>query len=300
MVKTENKLKNQSKLKLITLVLSVFALSLVFVVAFNINDLMFINLEGSDADGYISILSVRSGEKNLDNVRVKFDVKNLYNDDDEIFEAWLVDLDSGYKLSIGSFVTNENGRESFIFRQKIVNFKIYDMIVVSVEDVNDFNPNPHTPILYAEIPESDRRIVRFKTNITGDQEVPSVNSSALGSGEFVMNKTENSLRYSINYQGLMNNETMAHIHGFADKGVNSGVLFDLPLGENKAGVFNYSELQEDKIFEGLTYVNIHSEEYPTGEIRGQIIRISDDFDSMFNITIDKPINITGNISSGLA
>ena len=42
------------------------------------------------------------------------------------------------------------------------------------------------------------------------------------------------------------------------------------MGSPKIGVFNYSQAQEANILNGLSYVNIHSVNFPNGEIRGQI------------------------------
>jgi hypothetical protein len=78
------------------------------------------------------------------------------------------------------------------------------------------------------------------------------------------------LFYNITFSGLGSAETMAHIHGFAPPGVNAGIIHTLPLGSPKNGVFNYSQAQEADILNGLSYVNIHSVNFPNGEIRGQI------------------------------
>ncbi|MEK6891447.1 MAG: CHRD domain-containing protein [Nanoarchaeota archaeon] len=304
MVKTKGMRKKTDKGYTQRAILSALVLfiSFAFVTAFMVEDLMFINLEGSNASGKASILSVRSTGENMDNVRVNFDVDNLYNDDDELFEVWIVDLDSGYKLSVGSFSTNENGRESFSFTQKIVNFKIYDMIVVTMEDVDDFNPYPNQAVLFAEIPGSDRRSMKFSANLTGNQQNPGVDTNASGFGEFFMNKTDNTLRYDIHYTGLMGNETFSHIHGFSVRDVNSNVLFNLSLGESKSGIWNYSEPQEEKIVEGLTYVNVHSDMFPNGEIGGQILKNDEDFSNMFNISNmagNGGVHIGGNLSVGI-
>ncbi len=69
---------------------------------------------------------------------------------------------------------------------------------------------------------------------------------------------------------MMGTETGAHIHGFTSENENADVLFTLPETNPKIGVWNYDEEDEAKILAGQTYVNIHSEKFPAGEIRGQI------------------------------
>src|ERR1051326_5194295 len=63
----------------------------------------------------------------------------------------------------------------------------------------------------------------------------------------------------------------SHIHGFAGPGVPAGVVFPLPLGNPKVGVWNYAEADEANILAGNTYANIHTTNNPGGEIRGQIV-----------------------------
>lgn len=85
---------------------------------------------------------------------------------------------------------------------------------------------------------------------------------------------KNELRYVISYNGLSGgNEISAHIHGPAAPGQNAGIMQPLPLGNFKVGTWKYDEAQEQAILSGNTYVNIHSQKYPDGEIRGQIVPI---------------------------
>jgi len=60
-----------------------------------------------------------------------------------VYEGWLVDVDTGYKLSLGQF--NEQSNELF-FSQEIVNPWIYNVLVISEEPMGDTDPSPHTPV----------------------------------------------------------------------------------------------------------------------------------------------------------
>ena len=112
--------------------------------------------------------------------------------------------------------------------------------------------------------------VRFTITINGAQEVPPNGSLGTGTGTIDVNTVTNQLSYNITFSGLGSAETMAHIHGFAPPGMNAGIIHTLPNGSPKIGVFNYSDAQEANILNGLSYVNIHSVNFPNGEIRGQI------------------------------
>jgi hypothetical protein len=112
--------------------------------------------------------------------------------------------------------------------------------------------------------------LRYAVTLDGAQENPPTGSTATGSGVIEIDTTTNNLYYNITFSGLSSAETAAHIHGFAPRGTNAGVLAPLPAGSPKSGVWNYAEAQEANILAGLTYINIHSTNFPGGEIRGQI------------------------------
>lgn len=113
--------------------------------------------------------------------------------------------------------------------------------------------------------------LRLTATLNGANEVPPITTDASGVGNFIINTADNTLHFDITVQGLSSTETAAHIHGPAEIGINAGVLFPLPLGNIKTGVWNYPEAAEADIISGRTYVNVHSITSPGGEIRGQIM-----------------------------
>ena len=59
-----------------------------------------------------------------------------------VLEGWLVDMATGYKLSLGqSDATNH-----LFFSQTIVNPWIYDVLVITEESIGDTDPSPHKPV----------------------------------------------------------------------------------------------------------------------------------------------------------
>lgn len=58
-----------------------------------------------------------------------------------VFEGWLVDPDTGYKLSTG--LLDENNAQTF--EQVIVNPYIYNVYVVTEEPLEDVDPNANVP-----------------------------------------------------------------------------------------------------------------------------------------------------------
>ena len=59
-----------------------------------------------------------------------------------VYEGWLVDPDSGYKLSTGQFNDQTN---ILFFAQEIVNPSIYNVLVITAEPIGDTDPSPTLP-----------------------------------------------------------------------------------------------------------------------------------------------------------
>jgi CHRD domain/Immunoglobulin domain len=115
--------------------------------------------------------------------------------------------------------------------------------------------------------------------LTPTQEVPpSATSTGIGYAKCVIDTNANTLNYRIVYAGLTSAETAAHFHGNAGPGVNAGVIQPLALGTLKTGVWNYPESSEAAILGGQVYINVHTVNFPGGEIRGQLVSAIADLD----------------------
>jgi hypothetical protein len=117
------------------------------------------------------------------------------------------------------------------------------------------------------------QVVDMVAYLDGVGENPPTGSTATGYGLFGLDPCANELTYHIQFSGLSAPESDAHLHGFALHDANTDVLEHLPAGSPKVGVFTYSQLDEAAILDGRMYVNIHSDNFPAGEIRGHVTRI---------------------------
>lgn len=128
----------------------------------------------------------------------------------------------------------------------------------------------------------------YDAPLSGENEVPPVQSSASGLAEFTP-PVNDSIKYRINITGI-SSATGAHIHS-GQAGENGEVVADLltsmkvndvSYGMTIRGNLSDSSLKgpmEGKTLEdlvtamdsGQTYVNIHTTQHPDGEIRGQVI-----------------------------
>ncbi|HSE30179.1 MAG TPA: PQQ-dependent sugar dehydrogenase, partial [Pyrinomonadaceae bacterium] len=109
----------------------------------------------------------------------------------------------------------------------------------------------------------------FIANLTGTQEVPPNNSSAMGTATLLLSPDEKTARVSLHFSGLTSAQTDAHIHGPAPAGVAAPVIIDLPDGQIDDFEISLTTAQVQDLKTGLWYVNVHSSNFPTGEIRGQ-------------------------------
>jgi len=127
----------------------------------------------------------------------------------------------------------------------------------------------------------------FKSMLSGSESVPAVETMAKGDATFTLIKDEKALSYYATVSDI-ENVAAAHIH-LGKKGEN-GPPVALITNEKKAGKFS-GTLAEGTITEkelmgsmmgksikdlvkqikkGNAYLNVHTNKYPNGEIRGQI------------------------------
>lgn len=149
----------------------------------------------------------------------------------------------------------------------------------------------------SDSPAMRTQVLNFVAPLSGDQEVPAVETRATGVARFKLSKDGESLDYKLNVANI-DGITQAHIH-CGPAGVNGSVvafLFGLeaagvtvngtlaegtitasdviPLSDSPAcpgGIADFEELL-DKMMAGGTYANVHTLAHPPGEIRGQIDR----------------------------
>jgi hypothetical protein len=115
--------------------------------------------------------------------------------------------------------------------------------------------------------------------LSGANERPTpVTTAATGEGTFSLRN--NTLTLTITYRNLTGPATSAHIHGPAGPDENGPILINLaPFHQGAfgaSGTFTGSIIltaeQKAALLSGKTYVNIHTGNFPAGEIRGQILR----------------------------
>jgi hypothetical protein len=136
----------------------------------------------------------------------------------------------------------------------------------------------------------------------GAQEVPPIHTPAAGKLAIWLDDVSGEIRYELGWAGLRGRPVGAHLH-FGQQGVNGGVLAVLCSNRNDVpfpaappecgpdgarGVLGPDDVPGIEaqgvergdvralfhaIRQGAVYVNVHTSEFPNGEIRGQLQRV---------------------------
>jgi hypothetical protein len=137
-------------------------------------------------------------------------------------------------------------------------------------------------------PDRSRYISNYDFFLTSAQQIPANTSTASGWIEGTYDKRTKTYTYKITWSGLSSNVAAIHIHGIADRGY---IALPSPLGPYtngivqtiggnstaKAGSYSGSlfvdgvAIRESDLLAGKFYVDIHTVNFPGGEIRGQIL-----------------------------
>ena len=146
----------------------------------------------------------------------------------------------------------------------------------------------HIPLVVAVDKSANAQV--YKAELKGSEEVPPVKTAAKGEATFRVFKGKMRMTYLLTVSDI-ENVTAAHIHR-GKKGKSGPPVVVFFNGHWKAGKFS-STLSEgiitgddlrgslsgkplraliQMIYAGEAYVNVHTEKYPEGEIRGQIGR----------------------------
>ncbi len=134
---------------------------------------------------------------------------------------------------------------------------------------------------------------RFAADLAGKNEVPPINTD--GSADFQMAINQGVITFSLTFSDLSSALTLAHLH-FAPKKVAGGVMIflcggggqpDCPattegtitgtitaanvVGPTTQGI-DVADLDSalEQVRLGLSYANMHTTNFPSGEVRGQV------------------------------
>lgn len=125
--------------------------------------------------------------------------------------------------------------------------------------------------LLAACSTGEPQVVHLSTVLNATQEVPPTASPATGQGIVAYDRDAGELSWNIAYAGLSGPLQQAHFHGPAAPGAAAGPLVTIPVTASPlTGKAQLSAAQAALFVDGRIYVNLHTAQYPGGEIRGQV------------------------------
>lgn len=137
-------------------------------------------------------------------------------------------------------------------------------------------------LIVLTIGSATARAETFYAYLTGAQEVPAVATSATGYARIVLNESAGTVTWTVVYNGLSSAQNAGHIHTGAI-GVGGPVTIGFAVGGGTSGTITGSSAitapQIATLRSHGMYVNVHTVNFPAGEIRGQLgIKRPVDFD----------------------
>lgn len=130
-------------------------------------------------------------------------------------------------------------------------------------------------ITTTSLAEEDGPPIHFYADLSADEQSAVTDSPALGRADFILERATLRFSWVVTYTDLTTAATAAGVHGPQTPGGNALQLFD--IGESGlqspiTGSVILTEGQLEYLLTGKTYVNIRSERFDLGELRGQIMR----------------------------
>ena len=134
-------------------------------------------------------------------------------------------------------------------------------------------------MLLASASRSEADTTMVKATLDGKNEVPPNSASGTGSVTIIYDPATKKMSWEGTYSGLTGPVTAGHIHGPTDQGKNAPPVVWMSKKGNDPdfpspfkGSAELTADQAKDLLAGKYYVNIHTKEYPAGEIRGQLVK----------------------------
>src|ERR1700722_11170148 len=125
--------------------------------------------------------------------------------------------------------------------------------------------------LLLDVSAARAQSVSLVAHLLGSSEVPATQSDAFAEAQFTYDSSSRALEYYVNYDGVT--PAKVDIHGPSAANENVPAVLNMPLSESPiSGTVQLTPAQGQQMLAGKMYLDIHSQKYPDGEIRAQIVK----------------------------
>jgi len=113
---------------------------------------------------------------------------------------------------------------------------------------------------------------KMKATLDGKSETPPNTSAGKGTADIDYDAASKKLTWKLTYSGLSGPVMAAHFHGPATPGIDAPPVVPIPppLTSPIDGAAKLTLDEVSQLLGGLYYVNLHTQAFPNGEIRGQV------------------------------
>lgn len=114
-------------------------------------------------------------------------------------------------------------------------------------------------------------MIAFKAVLNGASQTPPADTKATGTADIKVDTVAKTITWTIKSADLTGTPTAAHFHGPAAVGASADPEIDISQMID-TGTAPITDAQLADLQAGMVYVNIHTEKFPNGEIRGQVVK----------------------------
>ncbi len=164
-------------------------------------------------------------------------------------------------------------------------FLTFLMVLSAVADADAQNSDPNRDprrgpkpdmscVYFSPVPEAtDGPPIVFFADLSADEQSAVTESPGMGRVDFVLQRDTLEFSWTLTFDDLTTAPVGAHVHGPQTLGGEAAVLWDMAPNGVRSPVSGSKVLNEGELaylVSDRMYVNLHTEKYPAGELRGQI------------------------------
>ena len=141
-------------------------------------------------------------------------------------------------------------------------------------------------LAFSAMASANAATIQLRAWLNGAQEVPPVATAATGLAAVTYDTVTRQLSWNVSYGGLSSAINDAHFHGPTPAGFDAGITVGMTAGPSPIiGSATINATQATQLLSGQWYMNLRSNNFSGGEIRGQVLPVRGDLNGDGNADI---------------